>query len=87
MEKNSPINSNTRMSVSGLLHRGEKLSVCIYLEENDKYLEIRMPDEEILSRNGYTDDDISSIIEYLKNNNDEIMKTAKGINPMKAFMG
>lgn len=89
MNTNSPINDKTNMYVSGLLHRGEAgkdLSVCIMLEEADKSVEIRMPGEEILSHKGYTPNEIKEILVYLRENLDDIMKTAKEINPMKAFM-
>lgn len=80
------MDNNTKMSVSGLLHRGNELSVCVMIEEDGKSLEVRMPEGSILSKSGYTENEISSILSYLNENIDDIMNTAKTINPMKAFM-
>ncbi|MBQ9334323.1 MAG: hypothetical protein IJS12_08335 [Lachnospiraceae bacterium] len=82
----SPITSDTRMSVSGILHRGDKRSVCVMIETDSSHAEIRMPEGEILSVNGYTDEETEEILAYLTENMDDIMNAARDVNPMKAFM-
>ena len=82
----SPITPDTRMSVSGILHRGESRSVCILLENDSKYAEIRMPEGEILSCKGYDEEETEEIIAYLTENMDDILNAARDVNPMKAFM-
>lgn len=80
------MNKEIQMYVSGILHRGEERCVCVLFEEKDKSIEIRMPGEEILSNKGYTDSEAAELIEYLRENMDDIKKTAGSVNPMKAFM-
>ncbi len=74
------------MSVSGILHRGESRSICVMIEDGQRSAEIRLPEGEILSKKGYTDEEINELIAYLNDNMDDILNTARGVNPMKAFM-
>lgn len=85
-KKRKYMNSNTKMSVSGILHRGESRSVCVMLEDDDRSIEIRLPEGEILSNNGYSSEETEEILSYLNENIDDIMKSAREVNPMKAFM-
>ena len=87
----SPITPDTRMAVSGILNRAEGRSVCVMLEDGSagqtgRSIEIRIPGGEVLSNTGYTDGEIEEIISYLNENIDDILNTARDVNPMKAFM-
>ena len=82
----SPITSDTRMSVSGILHRGDSRSVCVMIETDTSHAEIRMPEGEILSVEGYSDEETEEILAYLNENMDDIMNAARDVNPMEAFM-
>ena len=83
---NYPFSTDAKMNISGILHRGESRSVCVMFEDRGRSVEIRMPEGEILANNGYNDSEIDDILSYLNTNIDDIMSTAKSINPMKAFM-
>lgn len=80
------ITTNTHMYVSGILHRGNDRSICVMIEDGAKSLEVRLPEGEFLSRKGYTKNEAEEILSYLNENMDDILNSAKGINPMKAFM-
>ena len=82
----SPITPDTKMSVSGILHREGSKCVCVTMEDADRFIEIRMPDAEILSRKGYSEKEAEEIISYLNENIDDILNAARGVNPMTAFM-
>ena len=82
----SPITPDTKMSVSGILHREGSKCVCVTMEDADRFIEIRMPDAEILSRKGYSEKDAEEIISYLNEIMDDILNAARGVNPMTAFM-
>ncbi len=89
----SPITPTTRMAVSGILNRAGGRSVCVMLNDDgtgasgrERFVEIRLPEGEVLSNSGYTDGEIEEIISYLNENMDDIMNTARNVNPMKAFM-
>jgi len=80
------MNKDIQMYVSGILHRGEERCVCVLFEEKDKSIEIRMPGEEILSNKGYSEDEAMELIEYLRENIEDVKKVAGSVNPMNAFM-
>ena len=82
----SPISPDTQMFVSGILHRGDSRSVCVMLNDRARSIEIRLPEGEVLSCTGYTGDEAEDIISYLNENIDDILNTARDVNPMKAFM-
>lgn len=82
----SPITPETRMSVSGILHRGSDRAVCVMIEDTARSIEIRIPEGEILANKGYTEKEAEDLISYLNENMDDILETARRINPMKAFM-
>ena len=82
----SPITPDTKMSVSGILHREGSKCVCVTMEDDDRFIEIRMPDAEILSRKGYSEKEADDIVSYLNENMDDILNAARGVNPMTAFM-
>lgn len=84
-----PLTSTTNLSVSGILHRGEHKSVCVMVSDTDKEAEIRLTagfQSEVLASKGYSEAELNELIEYLDLHTDEIIATAKQINPMKAFM-
>jgi len=86
----SPLTPTTNLFVSGILNRGDQKCVCVLISDNDKEAELRLTAgllPEVLSSKGYSEDDLSEFKEYLEKNTDEIILTAKQINPMKAFMG
>ena len=82
----SPVTPDTRISVSGILHRGESRSVCVMIETDTSHAEIRMPEGEILSVSGYSEEETEELLAYLNENMDDIMNAARDVNPMKAFM-
>ena len=82
----SPISTSATMNVSGILNYGGKKAICVMIEDGSKSIEVRLPDGEILSRKGYTENEAEEILSYLSENMDDIMKTAREINPMAAFL-
>ncbi len=82
----SPVTPDTKISVSGILHRGESRSVGVMVETDTSHAEIRMPEGEILSVSGYTEEETEELLADLNENMDDIMNAARDVNPMKAFM-
>lgn len=81
-----PITPDTDISVSGILNREGKKCICVTLSDSGRFIEIRLPDGDILSRKGYTQNEAEEIISYLNENIDDILSAARGVNPMTAFM-
>ncbi|MBR5408019.1 MAG: hypothetical protein IK111_10365 [Lachnospiraceae bacterium] len=75
------------MLVSGLVGTGEHKRICVYFSDKDKNAEGSIPDCKITVNNGFTNDEIAEIEEYLKENKDHIIEEARKVNPMKSFLG
>ncbi|MCR4739735.1 MAG: hypothetical protein K5886_05685 [Lachnospiraceae bacterium] len=75
------------LSFSGFL--GEKGSryIAVSFTDGKRTAEGSIPECKITKNTGFSDEEIRSLEEYLKNNKESIMEKARGINPMKAFMG
>ena len=85
----SPLSSEANVSTSGLLHRGNDLSICIMVEDHGKSAEIRITkgrSGDILMNKGYSQAEIKELLDYFEASYDDISGYAKEINPMKAFM-
>ena len=59
----------------------------VMFEDGDKNAEIAMPECRLVSNKGFSDEEISQLMDYARNEQDSIFELAKGINPMKAFLG
>ncbi len=81
------MNSEIRMSVSGLTRTKDSKAVYVMFQDGDKNAEIAMPECKLVSNKGFSDEEISQLMEYATNEQDSIFELAKGINPMKAFLG
>lgn len=79
-------NSEVSMTHSGVLHDKEgKAFVCVRFErKNEKgsidEAEMRVPGGKVLKNAGFTEDEVSQIVAYLKENEEEIKKKAKEIS-------
>ena len=62
-------------------------AVYVMFEDGDKNAEIAMPECRLVSNKGFSDEEISQLMDYARNEQDSIFELAKGINPMKAFLG
>ena len=81
------MNSEVRMSVSSMTRTGDKKAVYVFFQDRDKTAEFSLPGCELVKNNGFSEDDISQLKEYIENEQDSIYAMAKGVNPIKALMG
>lgn len=81
-------NDELRMTYSGLLLKdGEKMvRVCFERGRND-YAEGVVPRGEIVKASGFTKEEIEQLAVYIKDNASEIIKQAKGVNFLNAWLG
>ena len=75
------------MSVSCMTHTKESKAVYVMFQDGDKNAEIALPECRLVSNRGFSDEEISQLMDYASNEQDSIFELAKGINPMKAFLG
>ena len=81
------MNSEIKMSVSSMTRTKDSKAVYVMFEDAGKSAEIALPECRIVSNKGFDDEEISLLLDYVKNEQDSIYDLAKQINPMKAFMG
>ena len=81
------MNSEVKMSVSSMTRTGDKKAVYVFFQDRDKTAEFSLPGCKLVKNNGFSEDDISQLKEYIENEQDSIYAMAKGVNPIKALMG
>ena len=70
-----------------MTHTKESKAVYVMFQDGDKNAEIALPECRLVSNRGFSDEEISQLMDYASNEQDSIFELAKGINPMKAFLG
>lgn len=81
------MNSEIKMSVSSMTRKDEKKGVYVLFTDDEKTVEFIVPDGKIVSNNGFAEDELRQLKEYVLNEQDYIFSLAKTVNPIKAFMG
>ncbi len=81
------MNPEIRMSVSTMTRTKDSKAVYVLFEDKGKSAEIALPDCRIVSNKGFSDEEIGQLKDYVQNECDSIYEIAKGINPIKAFLG
>ena len=81
------MNPEIKMSVSSMTHTKDSKAVYVLFEDAGKSAEITLPDVKLVSNRGFSEEEIGQLREYVVNEQDSIYELAKGINPMKAFLG
>lgn len=75
------------MIISGVSTTKEGKQVAyVRFEDNSRAAEAVIPECKFIKNKGFTDDEISQMVDYLKKNLTELKKEAAKINPLKAIM-
>ena len=81
------MNDEIKMSVSSMTRTKDDKAVYVLFEDGDKNAEISLPACKLISNRGFSDEEITQLTDYVRNEQDSIYALAKQINPMKAFLG
>ena len=81
------MNPEIKMSVSAMTRTDNKKAVYVLFSDDRKSAEFAIPECKLIRNDGFAADEIDQLMEYVKNEQDSILDIAKGINPLKAFMG
>ncbi|MDE6847058.1 MAG: hypothetical protein K2J99_15025 [Lachnospiraceae bacterium] len=73
--------------VSGMLHKGDKTFVRVSFLRGKDWAEGIVPDGVIEKSEGFTKEEIGKLEDYLAGDKDQIMKQAKGVNPVRKLFG
>lgn len=75
-----------QMSVSPIVDKKGKKYVYVQFSDGRRNAEARIPDCKVITNNGFEEKEIAALELYLKSEQISIIKTAKQVNAMKAFM-
>jgi len=83
MDENSALN----MSVSPICRQGDKKCAYVYFSDAGRSAEGIIPDCAIIKNNGFDDDEVAALEDYMKSQLPMLKKMSANVNVMKAFMG
>ena len=80
------MNGPVDIRVSGICQKDGKKMAYVSFNDGDKNAEGVIPDCIITRNEGFTEDEISQLQDYMKRELQSLKKTAAGINVVKALM-
>ena len=80
------MNGKMNMSISQIFQKDGKPTAFVLVSEGRKSAEGKIPDCTIISNDGFSEKEVKALELYLKMQQESILKTAKEVNIMKAFM-
>lgn len=87
MDMADKVSGQLQMMISGRLMKGKKEIVRVSFFRGKDYADGVLPDGVIEKSEGFTDAERVLLAEYLKQHREEIYAEAKGIDPMKKWLG
>ena len=79
--------SDIQMSVSSMIRTKDTKVLYVMFHDEKRNAEFCLPECKLVRNNGFSDEEISKLVDYVKNEQDTIYGLAKKVNPMKAFLG
>lgn len=73
--------------ISGILTKGGRKFARISFMRGEEYAEFIVPDGILDKRKGFTEEEVTKLFRYVRENRDEILKRAKEVNPLKNWLG
>ena len=75
------------LNLSGVVEKDGQKIAYVRFSRGDDFAEGYIPDCIFTKVQGFTDDEVSMLTDYLRANLTELKKRAVGINPLTAIMG
>lgn len=85
--KRKSVSDEMNILVSGMLHKGEKTFVRVSFLRGKDWAEGIVPDGVIEKSEGFTNEEIDKLEDYLEGDKDTILRQAKGVNPLRNMFG
>lgn len=80
------MNEEIRMSVSSMTRNKDSKAVYVQFQDGSKSAEIALPEGRLVRNDGFTDEEIERLTDYVNNEQETIYGLAKQINPIRAFL-
>lgn len=76
-----------QLLVSGILVKeGRKIVRVSFLRDGD-YAEFIVPDGVLDKQKGFTEEEVTGLYRYVRENKDQILREARGVNAMRNWLG
>lgn len=75
-----------KMSVSSIVSKDGKREIYVLFQEEDCTAEGRLSDYKMIHSNGFTEEEVAMLETYMRTEKDTIVRMAKNINVMDAFL-
>lgn len=85
--KKESISEEMSVLVSGMLHKEDKTFVRVSFLRGKDWAEGIVPDGVIEKSEGFTKEEIDKLEDYLAGDKEQIIKQAKGVNPVRKMFG
>ena len=86
VDRRKNMSQELKMTISGIVPKDGRKNIYVVFEDGSRKAEGRVPDCVIEKNSGFTEDEVSMLELYMKQNLDLIREHAKLINPIKALM-
>ncbi|WP_029067103.1 hypothetical protein [Lachnobacterium bovis] len=77
---------NVQMMISSVVNKNKQKIVYVMFTEDEKKVEIRIPDFVVIKNNGFSKERIDNLVVYCKVNKEQLLKRASKISIMDAFL-
>lgn len=81
------MNSEIKMSVSSMTRLGDKKGIYVLFTDGSLSAEFMIPECKLLHNNGFGEEELKQLKEYVENEQDYLFSLAKEINPIRGFLG
>ena len=81
------MNSEISMTVSTMTRHGDDKAIYVVFTDGSKSAEFVVPEDRLVKNNGFSEDEIAGLSDYVANEHDTIYSVAKKINPMRNIFG
>ena len=81
------MNSEIKMSVSSMTRSGDKKGVYVLFTDGNSSAEFTIPECKLLHNNGFGEEELRQLKEYVENQQDYLFSLAKEIKPIRGFLG
>ena len=75
------------MSVSPAVSKDGKQKVYCLFQDGGRQAECTLPDYEVVKNDGFSEDEVEQLLDYMKREKQTILEQAGTVNVMSAFMG
>ena len=76
-----------RVLISGMLTKEGRKFARISFTRGEEYAEFIVPDGILDKRKGFTEEEVTGLYRYVRENRDDILTRAKEVSPLKNWLG